>query len=124
MNKIFILGRLGKDPESRSTNSGLTVAKFSVATTKRLKDKQEATTWHSCVAYGKLADICVSLLKKGDQVLIEGEMNFREYEGKNGEKRFSSDLIVNEMTKVSSGGTGGKKPEAQRDAFDDDSVPF
>lgn len=127
MNKIFLLGNLGKDPESRFTNSGLAVSQFSVATSKRVKGKsgdyEEQTTWHRCTAYGKLAEICNQILAKGDKVLITGYMSHREYE-KDGTKRTISEAIVEEMTKVS-GKADKPKSESKRPAdYMDEEIPF
>lgn len=91
INKITILGNVGKDPECQTLQSGSVVASFSVATSKIWKDqngeKREATTWHNVVTFGNLAKVCEKYLKKGNQVYIEGEMVYDEYTDKQGVKK-------------------------------------
>ncbi|MGZ7033042.1 MAG: single-stranded DNA-binding protein, partial [Thermoanaerobaculia bacterium] len=91
INKVILVGRLGKDPEIRSTPSGTSVARFSLATDEKFTDrngeKQERTEWHNIVAWGKLAEICGQYLKKGKLVYVEGRIQSREYEGRDGIKR-------------------------------------
>jgi single-strand DNA-binding protein len=121
VNKVILVGRLGRDPETRYTGSGQAVANFSVATDESYKDRngerQKRTEWHRITAWGKLAEICQQYLKKGTMVYIEGRIQSREWQDKEGQKRTSFDIVANTMKMLSSradaaaaagaGGTGG-----------------
>ena len=101
INSATIIGNLGDDPVSRAMPSGSEVANFSVATTRRWKDRntgeqKEATEWHSVAAFGKLAEICNQWLRKGAQVYIEGELRTRSWE-KDGHKHYKTEIIANTM---------------------------
>ena len=109
-NRCTFTGRLGADPESRAMPNGETVASFSVASGKQWKDKatgdkKELTEWVRCVAFGKLAKICVQYLKKGAQVLVDGEMRTRKYTDKSNVERWSTEIVLNQMKML------GSKPE-------------
>lgn len=97
MNKIFILGRLGKDPEIKTISSG-SVCSFSVATTEKWKDadgqKQERTEWHQIVVYGKLAEICAKHISKGSQVMVEGRLQTRSWDDKDGKKKYQTEIVA------------------------------
>jgi single-strand DNA-binding protein len=112
VNKAIVLGNLGQDPEIRSTSSGQMVANLSVATnrvwTDRNGQRQEETEWHRIVAFGKLAEIIEQYLKKGDQVYFEGRLQTRSWEDKSGEKRYTTEIVAQEMQMLGSGGGGGK----------------
>jgi single-strand DNA-binding protein len=101
LNKAMIIGNLGSDPEIRSTGSGTRVANFSVATSRswtgRDGSQQEKTEWHRLVAWDKLADIAERFLKKGDRVYVEGEIEYRSYEDKDGVTKYSTEIRVREM---------------------------
>ena len=88
VNKAIVVGNLGRDPEIRALPSGQSVASFSIATTARFKDRhgepQERTVWHRVVAFGRLADNCQRLLSRGRQVYVEGRLNTRRYQSKDG----------------------------------------
>ena len=111
VNKVIIIGRLGKDPEIRYMPNGEAVANFSLATSETWKDKagekQEKTEWHNCVAYRKLAEIIGEYVKKGAMLYVEGKIQTRKWE-KDGVTRYSTEIIVNEMTML-----GGKRDEQQ-----------
>jgi len=119
VNKVILVGRLGRDPETRYTGSGQAVANFSVATDESYKDRngerQKRTEWHRITAWGKLAEICQQYLKKGTMVYIEGRIQSREWQDKEGQKRTSYDIVANTMKMLSSradaaaagGGMGG-----------------
>jgi single-strand DNA-binding protein len=99
VNKAIIIGNLGRDPEVRYLTSGQSVANFTVATsdsyTDRAGNKQERTDWHNIVVYGKQAEICGQYLKKGRQVYIEGRINYRQYEAKDGSgKRYITEIVA------------------------------
>ncbi|PYT99288.1 MAG: single-stranded DNA-binding protein [Acidobacteria bacterium] len=108
VNKVILVGRLGRDPETRYTGSGQAVANFSVATDETYKDRngerQKRTEWHRITAWGKLAEICQQYLKKGTMVYIEGRIQSREWQDKEGQKRTSFDIVANTMKMLSSRG--------------------
>ena len=112
VNKVILVGRLGRDPETRYTGGGQAVANFSMATDESYKDRngerQKRTEWHRITAWGKLAEICQQYLKKGTMVYIEGRIQSREWQDKEGQKRTSFDIVANTMKMLSSrGDTGG-----------------
>jgi single-strand DNA-binding protein len=101
VNKVTIIGNLGKDPETRYTQNGSAVTTFSVATTERWKDKntgemKEQTEWHRVVAWGKLAEICGEYLSKGRQVYIDGKLQTRQWE-KDGVTRYTTEIVAKYM---------------------------
>jgi single-strand DNA-binding protein len=101
VNKAILLGRLGKDPEIRYTPSGQGVATFSLATSKKWKDKvsgndKEATSWHNCKAWGKTGELCHQYLKKGHLVYVEGELEYTTTE-KDGVKRYFTAVVVHQV---------------------------
>ncbi len=120
INKVTLLGHLGRDPEVRSMQSGTQVANVSIATSRNWKDKatgekREETEWHRVVFYDKLAEIVGKYLKKGSQVYVEGRLHYGEYE-KDGVKRYTADIVAEEMRML--GGPGdhaadGAKPAGQ-----------
>jgi single-strand DNA-binding protein len=117
INKVILVGRLGKDPEIRSTPQGTSVAKFTVATdekfTDRAGEKQERTEWHNIVAWGKLGEICGQYLKKGKLVYIEGSIRTDSWDDKeSGQKKYRTEIIANTMKMLDrrgdeGGGSGG-----------------
>jgi len=106
VNKVILIGRLGKDPEIKYTPSGAPVAKFSLATDEVFKDRtgeqQRRTEWHSIVAWNKLAEICGEYLTKGKQVYIEGSIRSRQWEDQTGNKRTSYEIVAREMKMLGS----------------------
>jgi len=133
VNKVILVGRLGRDPETRYTGSGQAVANFTMATDESYKDRngerQKRTEWHRITAWGKLAEICQQYLKKGTMVYIEGRIQSREWQDKEGQKRTSYDIVANTMKMLSSradaaaagGGMGGGASRAGEDV--DQSAP-
>ena len=112
VNKVILVGRLGKDPETRYTPSGQGVCSFSLATDETFKDKsgerQKRTEWHRIVVWGKLAEICQQYLKKGTMVYVEGRIQSRSWDDKTtGQKRYSTDIVGNVMRMLSSRGESG-----------------
>ncbi|HXV22023.1 MAG TPA: single-stranded DNA-binding protein [Desulfuromonadales bacterium] len=101
VNKVILVGNLGKDPELRYTPAGAAVATFSLATSERYKDKsgemQEKTEWHNIVAWRQLAEICGKFLHKGKQVYIEGRIQTRSYDDKDGNKRYITEIVADQM---------------------------
>jgi len=116
VNKVILVGNLGKDPELRYTPKGDAVVTFSLATTERYKDrdgnKQSKTEWHNIVAWRQLAEICGKYLHKGKQIYVEGKIQNRSYDDRDGNKRYISEVVINEMQMLGSrddsqGGGGG-----------------
>ena len=112
LNKVTLIGNLGRDPELSYTTSGVAVARFSVATGERWKDDsgnvQERTEWHNIVAWRKLAEICGQYLKKGSKVYIEGKLQTRSWDDKNtGTKRYATEIIANDLIMLDARGEGG-----------------
>lgn len=101
VNKVVLIGHLGKDPECKVLESGQMVANFTIATTEKFKDKngqvQEATEWHNCQAWGKQAEVIEKYLKKGAKIFVEGKIKTRSYD-KDGEKRYVTEINVKEFT--------------------------
>ncbi|HEX7830479.1 MAG TPA: single-stranded DNA-binding protein [Thermoanaerobaculia bacterium] len=102
INKVIIVGRLGKDPEMRSTPSGTSVARFTVATDEKFTDrngeKQERTEWHNITAWGKLGEICGQYLRKGKLVYIEGSIRTDSWDDKeSGQKKYRTEIVANTM---------------------------
>ena len=111
VNKVILVGNLGADPETRYTPSGTAITSIRIATSESWKDKQtgeqqERTEWHRVKFFGRLAEIAGEYLKKGGQVYIEGKLRTDEYE-KDGVKRYSTDIIADEMQMLGSKGGGG-----------------
>ena len=153
VNKVILVGNLGKDPESRYMPNGKAVTNFSVATTDSWKDKQtgeqrEQTEWHNIVMYERLAEVAAEYLKKGSQVYIEGRLRTRKWQDKEGRDRYTTEVIANDMQMLGSraGGAGagggggdlsrsgeaptraapasaGGRAPAEESPFDDD-IPF
>lgn len=117
VNKVILIGRLGKDPELKYTPSGTPVAKFSLATDEVYKDQsgeqQKRTEWHNIVAWRRLAEICGEYLTKGKQVYIEGSIRSRQWEDQSGNKRTGYDIVAREMKMLGSRGDS-ERPAAER----------
>ena len=136
VNKVILVGNLGRDPEIRYTQQGTAVANFSLATTDRFKNRggemQERTEWHRIVAWDKLAEICGQYLAKGRQVYIEGRLQTREWEDKDGNKRSTTEIVAQTMQMLGrregqGGGGGGPSssgPSEPMGDAPDDEIPF
>lgn len=139
LNKVMLIGRLGKDPELRYTSGGVAVANFSLATSENWKDQdgntQERTEWHNIVMWAKLAEIAGEWLKKGQRVYLEGRIQTRNYDDKNGVKRYVTEVVATDLIMLGGGkgadsgaGSGGSQastvnePEGQTQEKDD--LPF
>jgi len=111
VNKVILVGNLGKDPELRYTASGAAVATFSLATSERYKDRdgnsQEKTEWHNIVAWRQLAEICGKYLHKGRQVYIEGRIQTRSYDDRDGNKRYITEIVADQMQMLGRGNEEG-----------------
>jgi single-strand DNA-binding protein len=148
INKVILIGNLGADPETKALPSGMTVANIRIATSESWKDKQsgemkEQTEWHNVALFGRLGEIAGEYLRKGSQVYIEGRLRTRKWQDKQGNDRYTTEIIANDMQMIGGrgggmGGGGGEprserrdrgetsEPVAsstERDEFDDD-IPF
>ncbi len=115
VNRVILVGRLGKDPELSYLPSGQSVAKFSMATSRRYKDKsgewKEETEWHNIVAWAKLGELCAQHLKKGRQAYVEGQIRSHSWEDREGKKRTAVDIVVDSVVPLGSrGDDGGGEP--------------
>jgi single-strand DNA-binding protein len=134
INKVILIGNLGADPEVRYTQNGTAVTNFRVATTESYKkegERQEQTEWHRVVAFGRLGEICGEYLSKGSKVYIEGRLQTRKWEDRDGNARYTTEIVAREMKMLSPrgvGGTVGNQPDeppfpTPPSDFEDD-VPF
>ena len=134
LNKVLLIGRLGKNPEIRYTPDGLAIANFSLATDEGYKGKdgnyQSNTEWHRIVAFGKLAEICGEYLTKGKQVYIEGRIQTRSWNDQNGDKKYSTEIIANNLIMLDSRqdsapniSSSNKNSNTTTEKSDDD-IPF
>lgn len=113
VNKVFLLGNVGKDPEIRTTPNGMTVATFSLATADRAKDAQgnwaDKTEWHNLVAFQRTAEIIRDYVKKGSQIFIEGKIQTRSWDDKeSGQKKYRTEILINELSLLSGGSGRGE----------------
>ncbi len=139
VNKAILIGNLGRDPEMRYTPDGLAVANFSIATSEEWKDKntgdkRERTEWHRIVAFGRLGEICGEYLKKGKKVYIEGRLQTRDWEDKEGVKRYTTEIVAAQMQMLDPKGSVDRSssnaasdvpdiPETTGE-FEDKDIPF
>ena len=112
VNKVLLLGNVGKDPEIRASAGGMTIATFSLATADRQKDQQgqwqDKTEWHNLVAFGRTAEIVRDYVKKGTQLFIEGKIQTRSWDDKeSGQKKYRTEILVNDMSLLGGRGEGG-----------------
>ena len=112
INKVIIVGNLGQDPETRYMPSGAAVTNFTVATNESWKDKQtgeqkERTEWHRVAMFNRLAEIAAEYLRKGSQVYIEGKLRTRKWQGQDGNDRYTTEIIADEMQMLGGRGSGG-----------------
>jgi len=137
INKAILIGNLGKDPELRYTPSGQAVASFSIATTRKWRDKegqsQEQTEWHNIIVWGKQAENANEYLQKGRSVYIEGRIQNRSYEDKDGNKRYISEVVAQTVQSLGSKGDKSNATEQSQKppsdtppevSSDDDDLPF
>lgn len=112
VNKVILLGNVGKDPEIRATNSGMVIATFSLATADRVKDQTgnwvDKTEWHNLKAFGRTAEIVRDYVKKGSQLFVEGKIQTSSWDDKeSGQKKYRTEILVNEMSLLGGRGEGG-----------------
>ena len=144
VNKVLLIGRLGNNPEIRYTNTGTAVANFNLATSENWNDKngqkQERTEWHRVVVWGKLAELCEKYLSKGRQCFVEGRLQTRSWDDKDGNKRYTTEIVASTIQFLGSNagaqqGThaganeahdmGAEPPMgAQESSFTEDEIPF
>jgi single-strand DNA-binding protein len=138
VNKVILVGNLGADPQIRYTPQGTAVVNFSLATTERFTnkngEKESRTEWHRIVAWGRLAEICNEYLKKGKQIYVEGRIQTRQWDDKDGNKKFTTEIIANNMVMLGRAGDAGDVPaqefpadeEATQEAAatNEDDLPF
>jgi single-strand DNA-binding protein len=141
INKVILVGNLGKDPELRTLESGRKVANFSLATTESYKDKNgdkvDQTEWHNLVFWGPIAEVIEKYLKKGSQIYVEGKIRTRSYDDKEGNKKYITEILGDKLTMLGSPSKGGEssspasngktvaQPVGQSfSASDDDDLPF
>jgi len=114
LNRATLIGNLTRDPEVRTTPSGQSVANFAIATNRYWNDasgnRQSAVEYHNIVAWGKLADICSQYLKRGRKIYIEGRLQTREWEGQDGIKRRTTEIVADNMIMLDSGPRTGERP--------------
>jgi single-strand DNA-binding protein len=133
INKVILIGRLGGDPEIRYTNNGTAVANFSLATstnwTNKSGEREERTDWHKIVAFGRLGEICGEYLNKGKQVYVEGRLQTRSWEDKDGNKRKTTEVVALQLQML--GAPSGDRPtgeetvSTQEEEFiQEDDIPF
>lgn len=127
LNKVMIMGNLGRDPEMRYTPSGKPVTSFSVAVsrsyTKPEGERTEVTDWFNVVAWGRLAEICSQYLTKGSMVYVEGRLETRSWEGDNGQKHFRTEVVANDVNILDRKGRQGEDTSAMDSAMGDMSAP-
>ena len=124
VNKVLLLGNVGKDPEIASTNGGTLVAKLSLATSERFKDKQgewqERTEWHNLVAYARGAEILRDYVHKGSKLYVEGRLTTRSWDDKeSGKKIYRTEVVVGDISLLSENGRSGKVASDQRPSRDE-----
>ena len=139
INKVILIGRLGQDPEVRYTPSGVAVANFSIATSEEWTDKdsgekKERTEWHRIVAWRRLGEICGEYLSKGRQVYVEGRLQTRSWDDRDGNKRYTTEIVASDVQFLGSrdmgdggrpsGGMGGGFQGAPGPGPEDDDIPF
>jgi single-strand DNA-binding protein len=142
VNKVILIGNLGRDPEVRYTPDGTAVANFSLATSREWNDKntgekKKQTEWHRIVAFKRTAEICGEYLSKGSQVYVEGYLQTREWDDKEGNKRHTTEVIVNQMQMLGPRGSANTTgqlqysppphpdlSESESPSIEDDDIPF
>lgn len=144
VNKVLLIGRLGNNPEIRYTNTGTAVANFNLATSENWNDKngqkQERTEWHRVVVWGKLAELCEKYLAKGRQCFVEGRLQTRSWDDKDGNKRYTTEIVAATIqflggpSAQANSGAGasesvaemsdGPLPNVQESSFTEDEIPF
>jgi single-strand DNA-binding protein len=129
VNKVILVGHLGADPEVKYLSNGTTVANFRMATSENRVnrtsgEKTTITEWHRIVAFGRLAEICGEYLSKGKQVYIEGKIRSRSWDDKEGNKRYITEIVANQMQMLGAAGAGGAIPDVSKEMdMDQEGIP-
>jgi len=127
VNKVQLLGNIGKDPEVRETKSG-NIVNMVMATSEKYTDKsgqkQENTEWHNLVVFGKLADVVAKYVKKGDKLYVEGSITTRKWEDKEGNTRYTTEVKVRDLTMLGGAEKKSTQPAAVAVGDDEDDLPF
>jgi single-strand DNA-binding protein len=127
LNKVMIMGNLGRDPEMRYTPSGKPVTSFSVAVSRSYMkpegERTEVTDWFNVVAWGRLAEICSQYLTKGSMVYVEGRLETRSWEGENGQKHYRTEVVANDVNILDRKGRQGDETSAMDSAMGDLAAP-
>lgn len=128
LNKVMLIGALGKDPDIRYTAAGQAVGNFSMATSEKFKNKagewEERTEWHNVTLWGKLAEIAGEYLTKGKQVYIEGRLQTRKWQDKDGNDRYTTEIVGDKMQMLSPKGESRQAESYEEPPFQDDDIPF
>ena len=135
VNRVILVGRLGKNPEARYSNSGNAITGFNLATSRVYNNKDgervDETEWHRCVSFGRTAEICAEYLKKGSLIYIEGRLQTRDWEDNDGNKRWTTEIIIENMRMLGSKDENKKtseqnttQSEKSRDCDSEEDVPF
>ena len=129
LNKVMIIGNLGKDPEMRFTSNGSPVTNFSVAVSRQFGgadgERREETEWFTVVAWNKLAEQCNQFLQKGRKVYVEGRLQTRSWDGQDGQKRYRTEVVATAIQFLDRGtGAGGGREAIDSDITDPDDLPF
>jgi single-strand DNA-binding protein len=117
VNKVILVGNVGKDPEVRYTQTGTAVATFSLATSDRIKRNdqwEDRTEWHNIVAWGRTAETCGQWVKKGTQLFVDGRIQTRKWQDRDGNNRYTTEIVVNQMLLLGRG--QGQRPDAGQDS--------
>ena len=130
INRVFILGNLGADPELKTTNGGSSVCEMQIATSESWFDKssnerKERTTWHRVILWGKSAENCAKYLRKGSKAFVEGRIQVREWQDQSGNKRHTTEIVANSVQFIDTKSGGGQREQATKSGrFEDSDVPF
>ena len=131
LNKVMLIGNVGQDPDIRSTSSGTRVAKLTLATNRKRKDQsgtpREEVQWHRLTAWGRLAEIVETYVKKGDKLYVEGRLEYTTTENEAGVKRYWTDIVVNELVMLGSTETSTEPQQSRESAVgdaNDSDLPF
>lgn len=126
VNKVILLGNLGRDPEVKATSSGSSIANFSIATSRKVNGETQ-TEWHNIVAFGKVAEICAQYLRKGSSVYIEGRLRTRDWV-KDGQKHYTTEILCDMVQMLGGTGGGGSAEKTQQNtakpAAEVEDLPF
>ena len=129
INKVILVGNLGRDPEMKYTASGAAIANITVATSeswndKQTGEKQEKTEWHRVVMFGKLAEICSQYLNKGSQVYIEGKLQTKKWQDKSGNDRYTTEIVSNVMQMLGGAGASNTPNQPSNNQTEQNAVDF